>query len=212
MYTKTRGGVAPTPKVQGRLSKMTARAKHVYCTTQTANVTTTLAEAYRGNGMYDPDAATGGHQPIGFDQYTALFRQFEVKSSTIDVSVKAVVVGTDTPVSQMNVAVWADDVSSIPSTFTIKERCLTMGGVWMQTGNAYTSAPHARLTVPTSRLIKAPAGDSTIKGGDSGDPAQQWFWHVVVVNPDTTKIRSAETDVAITYDAEWTDPVMVAGS
>jgi len=37
---------------------------------------------YFANSMYDPEYAVGGHQPIGFDQMTALYRNYSVLKST----------------------------------------------------------------------------------------------------------------------------------
>lgn len=41
------------------------------------------------NGMYDPARETGGHQPIGYDQMSSLYRCYSVLSSTIDFHIRS---------------------------------------------------------------------------------------------------------------------------
>jgi len=41
---------------------------------------------YRANSIYDPDYATGGHQPLGMDQWEAIYNHYEVTSSKISVT------------------------------------------------------------------------------------------------------------------------------
>jgi len=38
---------------------------------------------FAANGIYDPDLATGGEQPMGFDQWAALFNHYIVKGAKI---------------------------------------------------------------------------------------------------------------------------------
>lgn len=41
---------------------------------------------FRANGINDPDAEFGGHQPYGHDQYANLYTHYSVKRAVIDVS------------------------------------------------------------------------------------------------------------------------------
>lgn len=40
---------------------------------------------FAANGMFDPDAALGGHQPLGFDQWIGLYAHYNVKASKMRV-------------------------------------------------------------------------------------------------------------------------------
>lgn len=42
---------------------------------------------FRANSVYDPDQSAVGHQPMGFDQWAALFRHYVVVGSKISISV-----------------------------------------------------------------------------------------------------------------------------
>jgi len=48
--------------------------------------TATAVWSLRANGAYDPDAALGGHQPRGFDEYSELYDTFTVTSSKVSVN------------------------------------------------------------------------------------------------------------------------------
>lgn len=48
--------------------------------------TTTQALTFLANGLYDPEAAVGGHQPRGFDEMMELYKTFTVTSSKIMVN------------------------------------------------------------------------------------------------------------------------------
>jgi len=58
-----------------RSEKVTLR--YVDNTTQTATGLSVFQ--YRLNGPYDPDEAVGGNQPLGFDQYMALYNRYRVE-------------------------------------------------------------------------------------------------------------------------------------
>jgi hypothetical protein len=47
----------------------------------------TVEYHYKGNGIYDPRAATGGGQPHYFDQFMALYQQFYVVKSQSEVQI-----------------------------------------------------------------------------------------------------------------------------
>ena len=49
--------------------------------------------AYAGNGLFDPDLQTGGHQPYGLDQYNGLYNSYMVYASKIRVYAEAQNVG-----------------------------------------------------------------------------------------------------------------------
>lgn len=80
----------------------------------------------RGNSLYDPDYAWGGHQPMGYDAYSALFQKAFVSASTIEVDVAAYSV---TATQGTDLCVWADAQAADPSGLdTIREACMAHGG------------------------------------------------------------------------------------
>lgn len=66
----------------------------------------------RANDLYDPDAQTGGHQPIGFDQWSLFYKRFTVVGS------KAIVRYNSTGNSTINavVGIMVQDSNSAPTS------------------------------------------------------------------------------------------------
>jgi len=58
-----------------------------YVTEQNISVSTGLSKSvsYIANGMFDPEAALGGHQPKMFDQWMAVYSHYNVVASKISV-------------------------------------------------------------------------------------------------------------------------------
>ena len=55
-----------------------------YCTNATVNFTGTFTPIFfRANSIYDPDAAVGGHQPLGADQWAPFYNSYVVLGSKI---------------------------------------------------------------------------------------------------------------------------------
>jgi len=61
-----------------------------YCGTATLDSSSVSGSTLhiRCNDMFDPEAATGGHQPLGFDQWMIFYNHFEVLKSKISFHVQ----------------------------------------------------------------------------------------------------------------------------
>lgn len=46
----------------------------------------TIYDLYRGNGLYDPEVAVGGHQPRMFDQMCLFYQSYLVLGSKISIT------------------------------------------------------------------------------------------------------------------------------
>jgi len=68
---------------------------------------------YRANGPYDPYAGTGGHQPLGYDQWAALYQHCVVLGSKCSVGFDA---GFDSSARPLLVGVYLNDDTSTPAT------------------------------------------------------------------------------------------------
>ena len=72
---------------------MTQRATLRYCTVLDFNLevaTPVISQRYCANGLFDPDDQIGGHQPYGFDQWSAIYDQYMVESSRCVVEVQGI--------------------------------------------------------------------------------------------------------------------------
>lgn len=50
------------------------------------SLTTPATAVFRANGMYDPDASGGGHQPLGYDQFSVLYDHARVIGAKMTVT------------------------------------------------------------------------------------------------------------------------------
>lgn len=51
----------------------------------TNSVQATSQRSWRLNSLYDPDYTGGGHQPLGYDQWSAFFQTYRVYKVTVDI-------------------------------------------------------------------------------------------------------------------------------
>lgn len=56
------------------------RVRHRYCANIYIDATASAASSwtFQLNGLYDPDVTTTGHQPMGYDQFAALYEHYKV--------------------------------------------------------------------------------------------------------------------------------------
>lgn len=70
--------------------------------------------AYRANGMFDPEVALGGHQPLYFDQLSAIYNHWHVVASKIKIRI----VPLFGAVGSLNATMLIDDDTTLSSTAT----------------------------------------------------------------------------------------------
>lgn len=164
--------------------------------------------------MFDPDVAAGGHQPLGFDQMTALYNSFYVESSSIEVDQITLNAGTNSAVAGLgHVLVWADtNLSGASSWYNAHERCAAAGGKvrrWNSTYN-YSFSP-LKLKASTKSIL-ARGEDQDTSGSASADPTTQWYWHIELWSEDVSVARVVALNLKVTYNAVWSEPVALASS
>lgn len=155
---------------------------------------------FRANGMYDPNATTVGHQPMHFDQMTALYNHWTVIGSRCRIKVHPAAVGTTPSVAVL----WIDDdaTTTMTSVAAICEQAkgnkyLNISGI-SNTENTYFNRKwSAKKTFPGSTL----ANDS-LKGTASADPTEQSYYKFSFQTVDLTNCTIYFT-VEIEYIAVW---------
>lgn len=81
----------------GALSEASANAGAIY--------------TFRVNSLFDPDLTSAGKQPLGFDQYAAVFNRYRVERVRFDVSFSAL----DNTVRSVRVGCYPTSSSTLPS-------------------------------------------------------------------------------------------------
>jgi hypothetical protein len=165
----------------------------------------TVEYHYKGNGIYDPRAATGGGQPHYFDQMMALFQQFYVVKSQASCSI--VNRGVDT----YGVALFASsETTGLTDFYEAEEQqnaCVTQLIAPSQ-GDVKTLI----LEETTSKMLDLPAKDATTWGSVSADPTNLWYHRVFVQNITQSQATFGIFTLKIIYEVEFFDRKEVAPS
>lgn len=156
---------------------------------------------YRCNGMYDPYAGVGGHQPRGFDQVMALYDHFLVTYATISVKFaqqtstgNRVIVG----VALMDNSSPASDVRD-----------------YIETGAKYDILPAGSISgelvtinnyVNPLKYLGANKGSDRVRGTTTSDPTDQCYFHIFACDMGTTSAANITFSPMITYTAELFEP------
>lgn len=162
----------------------------------------------RGNGPYDPDAGLGGHQPMGWDQYSALYKMVYAKGSTI--RVRANDVQNTTQSNSSYILVWADTSPNTPASYeAAMEVCAAHGGKVERMGSTYLNHPKIKLSALSKRMLDKGFSDPQACSSVDSTPVAQWYWHVVFSSvthqSGDTLIRKVEYTVDLLYDCLFFD-------
>lgn len=194
--------------------------KFKYSATVGFNCTAGVPAFYQfaGNSLYDPDISGTGHQPLGFDQWSAFYNKYCVTGSKI----RAVYTLTTTStVAQQSVKFClvplASDVDSsvITSATDITQVIEQRGAKWRQ-GNVVTALPSAILSnyLPTYKVDGVPKMKITIDNeytgltGNTGvgtSPGNLTRWILGVQSVDDTSNLAGFLTVDIVYYAKMYD-------
>lgn len=200
----TIGGVSDRQRVKLRYSMITA----------VTNIVTTGAFSYvfRGNSGFDPDFTAAGAQPANWDDYSALYKQYRVWSSTIRVHI----VPGD---ASSEPTLWAVGPRHVSTTLTAATQMDFLTQPYVQ-GHLRAvnriGAPDSTVTMSMSTAKMEGLSNTEFQGRDdltalvTANPAQQWFWHVCATNVDTSVTGSVAIYVELTYDVEFFERVDTA--
>lgn len=197
---KRRNHIANSPFPKTRLAKLT------YYTEVELDSTGAVPDVhtFKANGMFDPDYSAAGHQPMGFDEYMALYNHFEVISSKM--TARFIPSGARAYVGVFR----ADDSSSLPTFETLVEqpankvKILLGASVKPQTITSYYSQKKAFGSRAKGALDQ--------RGGVAGDPTELqyyklWQRGINAVDPASTMVL-----VRIDYIAKFTEFKTLTGS
>jgi len=200
--------------------------------------TSSTGHTFRGNGIYDPNAAIGvGHQPRGFDQFMQVYQTFTVAGS----SCKAAFTYEyyDGP-SQAASGVYNNMIKTVgyDGSNEVPALSAVVCGIRKASSDFVTDSVanqlekdkmvHASL-VPTAAAKNlymkgstkeffgktALTGASGYTGGSGADPDEQWQWHVWagrVADNYAADIVRIIAFVTLEYDVVFTEPKQLAAS
>lgn len=188
--------------------------KHKYVTTynpQLPSGLTPTAIVIRANGMYDPEVVLGGHQPMYFDQYSALYNHYTVIGSRV----KFTIVNGDQQESQyaFTFCAYRDDDGSLPSG-------ATMEGIAEQTqGRQLVTVPGGANNVYTTSLSFSAKktfggsilGNPELKGSATSDPTEGQYF-ILALRAGVSHGANLVVTIHVEYVAVWSELKDVAQS
>lgn len=162
-----------------------------------ASTTSPGVHVFRGNSLFDPDLTGTGHQPLGFDQWSAFYQSYMVYG----LGYKVTFIGDPDNVCQVS-CLYKNNSDAITSFNTIRER--------VYTNTALTGLRGARdnikvLTgyIATKKVFGLKgvldAQDANYSAGVTGSPTAPWYLHLYSQAEDRSTSVSVRAELQLTF-------------
>jgi len=158
--------------------------------------------AYRGNSLFDPNYTGAGHQPMYFDQYSAIYNRYRVmgcaiKINAINVSNSAAAYliiqsGTDTSLPTDVTQLLEQSRAHITRTIPVASR-------YPVAIKSYVSTRKA------CGLNKKQIFDEDFSALVTANPAQLWYHNIMVQSVDGLTYPNVQLMVTLTYYCQFFD-------
>lgn len=183
--------------------------QHKYATTVSLASTPSVNGGwrFRANSLFDPDQSGVGHQPMMFDQLSALYNHYTVIGSKLKV--------TFTPVSTnipTRIVMFINDDTTLATSDlnTLTEQSSGRTYSIITTGNqplTRTMTWSAKKTFGGSVL-----GNDQLQGNLASNPAEQSYFEFISQTMDNTNNSQVYCVVEITYITIWDELTESTGS
>lgn len=174
-----------------------------------SGVTSYFTYTFRANSCYDPNYTAGGHQPMYFDQYSAIYSRYRVLGSAIKInainssatSASNLVLqsGTDHSVLTDLTTLLEQSRSHIARTIPIAQR-------YPMRIKSYVSTRKA------CGLNKKQVFDEDYSAAVTGNPNQIWYHNIMASSVDGSTAIDVRCMVLITYYVQFFDRVIQSQS
>jgi len=171
-----------------------------------SGVTDFAAHVFRGNSIFDPDFTGVGHQPLGHDQWAALYKKYRVNAVKFEVWYAS---NTDAIINSMFMC--PSNSSTVINWDQMLESPYCQTG--MTTGRTGTGPGYLRFYV-TSGQMKGDMKtiyDKDMEAEFGTNPAVAWFLHMQATSPGQTAV-DVRTNVRITYYTTLFAPLQLTES
>lgn len=189
------------------------RMVHRYCSLVNLaySIGTIPIVTFSANGLYDPDITYTGHQPMYFDQMSALYNHFSVISSRITMKGSAL---TNGGVITSVVGITNDDnanVTYVNSAFLVEDN--TKHSAWAITGGINGAVVNLRSNWKHRDVFGGNLlANTQNQGTSSANPAEQSYYNIWLEATDRSTTCNFQAMVEIEYDTIWTEPIDVPAS
>lgn len=187
------------------------RMKHRYC--ETFNFAGTAGainnQTFSCNGMYDPNTTGAGHQPMYFDQLSAIYNHYTVLASKITIS--AVI--ADTVINPVHLVCYVNDDSTLtPASIQARmEQSTARFTTVLPSGNG--RAVLTNRWSATQNFGPGAISDPNLQGDATTNPTEQQFYTISGQVADLVSSWGISgVYVVIEYDAIWQELKDIASS
>jgi len=155
---------------------------------------------FRANGMYDPDYTGTGHQPMYFDQMSALYNHYTVIGSKIKYTV--VPAGTTVQVPYKVITWINDDAATVGNIDALAENKFAKqricGGGINPTKVVVTNTWSAKKFFGGSIMA-----NDQLQGSNGADPTEVSYFQLTIRSIDGVSTVNVHVIVEIEYVAVW---------
>jgi len=158
---------------------------------------------FRANSMYDPDQTFIGHQPMYFDQMSALYNHWVVIGSKITITLSQLGTGaTDRNPSVVGIYL-NDDIGNPGSTIAILENSFTKRTSFtMNGGDTKTiSCKFSAKKIFGGSIL----GNPSLQGTASNNPTEETYFTLFMDSTSGVNAVNYQYVVRIDYIAIWTE-------
>lgn len=175
-----------------------------YCTSVSlvAGAGASAIHVFSANSIFDPDVTGVGHQPMYRDQYAALYENYVVLGSQINVEFVNHNTGSGCIVS-----VNGDNDTTIPSAIDAR----TEQSNAIATAMAPASKSTLFMTYSPEKHLGTTDTDQGITAVGSS-PSNQWYYGIAMAHIDATSSLTTYARVEIEYTVKFTELVSNGGS
>ncbi len=156
----------------------------------------------RANGMFDPEVAVGGHQPLGFDQYMTMYDHFKVLGSKI--TVQFLQEGSGHASQAVACISLDDDVTANTSIENMIEQGLSTWKV-MQAEQAQAEPTILSKTFSSKNFFRNKLYSAELQGNVSSDPQEEAIFNISVAGLNGTDPNVTDMLIVIDYIVSFTE-------
>ena len=160
------------------------------------------------NSLFDPNRTGAGHQPLGFDQLSALYARYRVYAVQYEVNWLPSTSGSD---PCMIICVPTNDGGTLTSNSTALEAYTSDNSKIGNIYNAMWCGGVVNLAALNGKTLSQYADDDTTQAQTSASPTEVLCLHTIFTNLLGSN-AVGQAVVKLRFDVEFSDPVQLSAS
>jgi len=184
----------------------------VYTLTSTAG--SIAKQVFRANSLFDPDFTNVGHQPMYYDQLSALYANYTVLGSKIRVlfSPIADAISTTQPSGPFEIGLLGEPGGTTSATASTLAETSGCKSTFLNLAQGGNNVKMLSATYSPTRDLALPADDDTSGASVGASPTQTWYWTVWMRETGLGSPTSLNIKVEIEFLARFRRREDIAGS